>query len=168
VKTLSRFSFPEMLEMSEFCTGTATSIRYKLFNVIVYSGNGRMGVNIGFIRPQKDCSWYRFDGEVITPATESEVFETAFCGSQFSPEGLFVPATTSQQDIFSAASIYVEPDWSGLNSKDTSLLFEPNNLNSSSIFSSPQSHPTLQPHSMTPLDCGLVLLRSWCISRRIV
>jgi hypothetical protein len=132
--------------MSEFCTGTATSTRYKLFNVIVYSGNGRRGVNIGFIRPQKDCSWYRFDGEVITPATASEVFETAFCGFQLSPEGFFMPAITSleerqQEDIRSAASIYVERNWSGANSNcsrgtskrrwnDTPLVFEPNNLTS--------------------------------------
>lgn len=127
--------------MSEFCKGTATSTRYKLFNVIVYSGNGRRGVNIGFIRPQKDCRWYRFDGEVITPATESEVCETAFCGFQLSPEGFFMPATTSleerqQEDIRSAASIYVGRNWSGGNSLKrcpTPLVFEANNLTSLQI-----------------------------------
>lgn len=92
-----------------------TSTKYQLFNVIVYSGNGEMGVNIGFIRPNQDSDWYRFDGEVVVPVPESEVFETGFCGYRLNREGFFTPDDGSVEKDFrnirSAASIYVEPHW---------------------------------------------------------
>merc|ERR1712241_1023554 len=90
-KIKSRFTFPDLLDLSEVCTDVSTvednlqSI-YDLQSIIIHKGEFGSGHYYSYVRPNiRTDEWYRINDEIVTHVSYEEVIADAFGGSSSCP-----------------------------------------------------------------------------------
>lgn len=85
-KIKSRFTFPDLLDLSEVCTDVSTvednlqSI-YDLQSIIIHQGEFGSGHYYSYVRPNiRTDEWYRINDEIVTPVSYEDVIADAFGG----------------------------------------------------------------------------------------
>jgi len=72
------FEFPLEIDLGEFLDETADRTepwKYKLYGVLVHSGNPHGGHNFALIKPDRHTWWLKFDDDRVTPVTDRELLE---------------------------------------------------------------------------------------------
>eukprot|EP00005_Dracoamoeba_jomungandri_P003044 CAMPEP_0174260310 /NCGR_PEP_ID=MMETSP0439-20130205/9536_1 /TAXON_ID=0 /ORGANISM="Stereomyxa ramosa, Strain Chinc5" /LENGTH=1088 /DNA_ID=CAMNT_0015344525 /DNA_START=16 /DNA_END=3282 /DNA_ORIENTATION=+ len=83
-KINDRYEFPENLKLKKFMSKDgdfADKPLYRLYAVLVHSGDVHGGHYYAFIRPTTKKQWYKFDDDRVTKAKKKEVFEGTFGGT---------------------------------------------------------------------------------------
>lgn len=83
MKINDRYEFPEVWDASPYLSAEADRSRswnYRLYGVLVHSGDVHAGHYYAFIRPEKNGSFYRFDDERVIKSTLREATEENFGG----------------------------------------------------------------------------------------
>ena len=79
------FEFPLEIDLDEFLDGTADRAEpwtYKLYGVLVHSGDAHSGHNFALIKPDRWLTWWlKFDDERVTPVTDRELLKNC-CGGR--------------------------------------------------------------------------------------
>ncbi|CAG8712653.1 11386_t:CDS:2, partial [Acaulospora colombiana] len=100
IQCKDRFSFPSEVDMEEFLDPSADhseSHVYQLHAVIVHSGEPQGGHYYAFIRPNPRTRWLKFDGELVIPASEREVFDDNY-GSELQAHQEHTRSTHGRRD----------------------------------------------------------------------
>eukprot|EP01087_Luapelamoeba_hula_P007038 TRINITY_DN1712_c0_g1_i1.p1 TRINITY_DN1712_c0_g1~~TRINITY_DN1712_c0_g1_i1.p1 ORF type:complete len:614 (+),score=100.06 TRINITY_DN1712_c0_g1_i1:244-2085(+) len=82
-KINDRYEFPATLNLKRYLHKDADcSVKplYRLYGVLVHSGDVHGGHYYAYIRPTTKAQWYKFDDERVTKARTKEVFEGTFGG----------------------------------------------------------------------------------------
>ena len=86
-KIKKRFTFPDLLDLSEVCTDVSSvednlqSI-YDLQSIIIHRGEFGSGHYYSYVRPNiRTDEWFRINDEIVTPVSYEEVIADAFGGS---------------------------------------------------------------------------------------
>lgn len=88
VKLNDRFEFPTTIDMRPYMDPDVSedlsiNFLYHLHGVLVHCGESNVGHYYAFLRPTADGSWFKFDDERVTPATEADaVAENYGCDPQ--------------------------------------------------------------------------------------
>ncbi|KAJ2913743.1 hypothetical protein MD484_g6676, partial [Candolleomyces efflorescens] len=83
VKINDRHEFPFEIDLDEFLDPSADRSSpwvYKLFGVLVHSGDLHGGHYFALIKPDSDSRWLKFDDDRVTPVTDKEVLEENYGG----------------------------------------------------------------------------------------
>ena len=87
VKTNGRHEFPFEIDLDEFLDASADRSQpwvYKLFAVLVHSGDVDGGQYSALIKLDRKSSWLKFDDDRVTPVTDREVLEENYGGKPLS------------------------------------------------------------------------------------
>ncbi|KAG4301231.1 hypothetical protein PCK1_002541 [Pneumocystis canis] len=87
VKINDHYEFPLEIDLEEFLSDDANKSQphiYKLYGVLVHSGDLHGGHYYALLKPEKDGHWYKFDDDRVTRATLKEVLDENF-GGDMSP-----------------------------------------------------------------------------------
>ena len=82
-KINDRFEFPSEIDLNEFLDKTADRSKpwkYKLYSVLIHSGDSHHGHNYALIKPDRGAQWFKFDDGRVTPVTDREVLEESYGG----------------------------------------------------------------------------------------
>lgn len=81
MKITARFEYFERIDLNRFVDDTSKKYNYKLFSVLVHSGEGSSsGHYYAYIRPKMD-QWFKFNDDVVEKAYEYQVFNSNFGGT---------------------------------------------------------------------------------------
>lgn len=83
VKINDRHEFPFEIDLDEFLDVTADRTKpwvYRLFGVLVHSGDLHGGHYFALIKPDRESRWLKFDDDRVTPVTDKEVLEENYGG----------------------------------------------------------------------------------------
>lgn len=80
VKIDSRFEFSDTLNLQEFATSANRHTQFKLYGVLVHSGDARGGHYYVYLRPGCHGSWYRFNDSFVEKVQERDAIERNFGG----------------------------------------------------------------------------------------
>lgn len=92
VKINDHHEFPLEIDLEEFLSDDANKSKphiYKLFGVLVHSGDLHGGHYYALLKPEKNGHWYKFDDDRVTRATLKEVLDENF-GGDMSPTNNYV------------------------------------------------------------------------------
>jgi len=76
------FELPFEIDLDEFLDETADRTepwKYKLYAVLVHSGNPHCGHDFALIKPDRHTWWLKFDDDRVTPVTDQKLRED-YCG----------------------------------------------------------------------------------------
>jgi ubiquitin carboxyl-terminal hydrolase 7 len=99
-KINDRYEFPATLNLRKYLSSDAdVSVKplYRLYGVLVHSGDVHGGHYYAYIRPTTKMQWFKFDDERVTKAKKKDVFEENFGGevSRTYRNALGKPITTT-------------------------------------------------------------------------
>ncbi|KAF6765135.1 ubiquitin carboxyl-terminal hydrolase 5 [Ephemerocybe angulata] len=83
VKINDRHEFPFEIDLDEFLDPAADRSSpwvYRLFGVLVHSGDLHGGHYFALIKPDRESRWLKFDDDRVTPVTDKEVLEENYGG----------------------------------------------------------------------------------------
>ncbi|KAF9457164.1 hypothetical protein BDZ94DRAFT_1342402 [Collybia nuda] len=83
VKINDRHEFPFEIDLDEFLDAGADRSQpwvYKLYGVLVHSGDLHGGHYFALIKPDRETRWLKFDDDRVTPVTDKEVLEENYGG----------------------------------------------------------------------------------------
>lgn len=83
VKVNDHYEFPESFDAAPYLSEHADMSEpwiYKLHGVLVHSGDMNAGHYYSFLKPTKDSSFYKFDDDRVTKATNREAMDENFGG----------------------------------------------------------------------------------------
>ncbi|KAF8350768.1 hypothetical protein F5887DRAFT_1210069 [Amanita rubescens] len=83
VKINDRHEFPFEIDLDEFLDVSADRSKpwvYRLFGVLVHSGDLHGGHYFALIKPDRESRWLKFDDDRVTPVTDKEVLEENYGG----------------------------------------------------------------------------------------
>ncbi|KAG4305385.1 hypothetical protein PORY_000941, partial [Pneumocystis oryctolagi] len=92
VKINDHYEFPLEIDLEEFLSDDANKSQphvYKLYGVLVHSGDLHGGHYYALLKPEKDGHWYKFDDDRVTRATLKEVLDENF-GGDMSPTNSYI------------------------------------------------------------------------------
>ncbi|KAG5518673.1 hypothetical protein PMAC_002642 [Pneumocystis sp. 'macacae'] len=92
VKINDHHEFPLEIDLEEFLSDDANKSQphvYKLYGVLVHSGDLHGGHYYALLKPEKDGHWYKFDDDRVTRATLKEVLDENF-GGDMSPTNSYI------------------------------------------------------------------------------
>lgn len=78
------YEFPEGFDATPYPSADACQFgpwTYTLYSLIVHQGTLRYGGYYVFLRPTKDGPFYKFDNDIVTPATLEEAINANFGGT---------------------------------------------------------------------------------------
>jgi len=87
VKINDRHEFPFEIDLDGFLDASADRSQpwvYKLFAVLVHSGDMHGGQYFALIKPDRESRWLKFDDDRVTPVTDKEVLEENYGGEPLS------------------------------------------------------------------------------------
>ncbi|KAM5441568.1 ubiquitin-specific protease ubp15 [Microsporum ferrugineum] len=96
MKINDRHEFPEEFDAAPYLSADADMSEpweYKLFGVLVHSGDLNAGHYYAFLRPTKDGHFYKFDDDKVIRATAKETLEENFGGEYANGAGMRQPYT---------------------------------------------------------------------------
>eukprot|EP01089_Gocevia_fonbrunei_P015224 TRINITY_DN4383_c0_g1_i1.p1 TRINITY_DN4383_c0_g1~~TRINITY_DN4383_c0_g1_i1.p1 ORF type:complete len:253 (+),score=51.27 TRINITY_DN4383_c0_g1_i1:33-761(+) len=113
-KVNDRYEYPNSIDMrnflhkdSEMFTSGESTV-YRLYAVLVHSGDVHGGHYYAYSRPGLKNRWYKFNDERVTRARVREVFDDSFGGDpKFTPGGRRAPSRTSSKSANAYMLFYV-------------------------------------------------------------